>query len=410
MKDREKDRANTKLHLVKDPNPDEKFGSKQDAPEEKKSGRLRLREMMELEEEDDIWEDDEDEEKERPWMIVLTFLGLAVLAAIICAVLWYFTHPGKTEEGGQNGNSNVSGALDPGEGFAGGQPGDEGNPASGQTQGNGEDAASGQTGGGAGNDASRQPDAGDEGNDSSRQPDAGGEGNDSSRQPGAGGEGNDSSQQTGTGEAGYDAEEPQGNREESPNQGTEMSEPAEIPGGQEQEPISGTAGMKFAERQESVTPKDVVNLRSAPTTADEENIVVQCRNGEILTRTGMNDDTGWSRIDYDSQTLYAVTQYLTTDLDYKPPVQASNPNRVSTASGRVVVFTDCDDWISPKEYVNLRTEPSTDEGNDTVSCRLEYGQKAHRTGYSTDSGWSRVEYDGKVLYVVTSLVYVVEPD
>ena len=91
-------------------------------------------------------------------------------------------------------------------------------------------------------------------------------------------------------------------------------------------------------------------------------------------------------------------------------MQAANPNRVSTAGGRVIIFSDCDDWISPKEYVNLRLEPSTDGGNDTVSCQLNYGEKAHRTGYSTDSGWSRVEYDGKVLYVVTSLMYVVEPD
>ena len=91
-------------------------------------------------------------------------------------------------------------------------------------------------------------------------------------------------------------------------------------------------------------------------------------------------------------------------------MQAANPNRVSTAGGRVIIFSDCDDWISPKEYVNLRLEPSTDGGNDTVNCQLNYGEKAHRTGYSTDSGWSRVEYDGKVLYVVTSLMYVVEPD
>ncbi len=374
MKDREKNRANTKLRLVKGSKPDEELGSKQDAPEEKKSGKQRLREMMKLDEEDDevdIWE--EDEEKESPWMLVLTFLGLAVLAAIICAILWYFTHPGKPEDGGQNRNSDVSGMLEPGEASAEGQPGGGENPVSEQTPGNGEDSAPGQA-------------AGDEGDDSSQQSAAE------------------------EGEPEYDAGESPENPEEPVDQGMEMSEQTEISKGQEQEPISGTTGMKFKEQQESVTPKDVVNLRSVPTTTDEENIVVQCRNGEILTRTGMNDDTGWSRIDYDGQTLYAVTRYLTSDLDYKPPVQASDPNRVSTASGRVVVFTDCDDWISPKEYVNLRTEPSTDEGNDTVSCRLEYGQKAHRTGYSTDSGWSRVEYDGKVLYVVTSLIYVVEPD
>ncbi len=153
-----------------------------------------------------------------------------------------------------------------------------------------------------------------------------------------------------------------------------------------------------------------MNLRSVPTTTDEGNIIVQVGNGELLNRSGMNKDTGWSRIEYGGQVLYAVTQYLTTDLDYKPPVQQSNPNRVSTISGRIILFSNCDDWISPKEYVNLRTEPSTTEGESTVSCQLNHGEKAHRTGYSADSGWSRVEYDGKVLYVVTSLMNVVEED
>lgn len=174
-----------------------------------------------------------------------------------------------------------------------------------------------------------------------------------------------------------------------------------------QEPVSGNETMAFTEVQETVTAKDVINLRSLPSTADAENIVTQAQNGETLSRTGINNDTGWSRIDYNGQTLYAVSQYLTTDLSYQPPVPTNNPNRVSTKDGRVIIFTDCDDNISPKEYVNLRLEPSTSEGDSTVHCQLNYGETAHRTGYSPDSGWSRVEYDGKVLYVVTSMVYVV---
>ena len=90
------------------------------------------------------------------------------------------------------------------------------------------------------------------------------------------------------------------------------------------------------------------------------------------------------------------------------PVVTTDPNRVSTKDGRVIVFTDCDDIVTPKEYVNLRLEPSTSEGNATVHCRLNYGETVHRTGISEDSGWSRVEKDGVVCYVVTSLVYVPE--
>ena len=90
------------------------------------------------------------------------------------------------------------------------------------------------------------------------------------------------------------------------------------------------------------------------------------------------------------------------------PVVTTDPNRVSTKDGRVIVFTDCDDIVTPKEYVNLRLEPSASEGNATIHCRLNYGETVHRTGISEDSGWSRVEKDGVVCYVVTSLIYVPE--
>lgn len=171
-----------------------------------------------------------------------------------------------------------------------------------------------------------------------------------------------------------------------------------------QEPVSGNASMSFQEVSDSVTAKDVTNLRSVPSTEDAENVVGQLKNGESLARTGVNSDTGWSRLSLNGETVYAVTQFLTTDLSYKTPVTPSNPNRVSTLDGRVIIFTDCDDHVTPKEYVNLRTEPSTSEGQSTVKCQVNNGESMHRTGYSTDSGWSRVEYNGEVLYVVTSLV------
>ena len=170
----------------------------------------------------------------------------------------------------------------------------------------------------------------------------------------------------------------------------------------------GNGTMSFAECQDKVTPKELINLRSAPSTGQADNIVTQATNGEVLTRTGINSDTGWSRLEYNGQTLYAVSRYLTTDLTYQPPVAEPDPNVVSTKDGRTITFTDCDDNISPKEYVNLRLEPRTSEGNAMVHCRLDYGEIVHRTGISEEFGWSRVEYDGCVLYVVTSYMYVVE--
>lgn len=82
-------------------------------------------------------------------------------------------------------------------------------------------------------------------------------------------------------------------------------------------------------------------------------------------------------------------------------------NKVTTQDGRVIIFMECDDMVTPKEYVNLRTEPSTSRGEATVGCRLNNGEVAHRTGISEEMGWSRVEYNDQVLYVVSSFVNVV---
>ena len=169
-----------------------------------------------------------------------------------------------------------------------------------------------------------------------------------------------------------------------------------------EEPISGTTDMAFTEVSETVTAKDITNIRTAPSTQDAYNIIGQLSNGATVTRTGVNADTGWSRIEYEGQTAYAVTQYLTTDLSYTPPVAANNANRVNTLDGRTIIFVDCDDYITPKEYVNLRTEPSTSEGDATVSTKISGGTVVHRTGISPDAGWSRVEINGQVLYVVSS--------
>ncbi|MDR2043693.1 MAG: hypothetical protein LBQ15_04875 [Clostridium sp.] len=84
----------------------------------------------------------------------------------------------------------------------------------------------------------------------------------------------------------------------------------------------------------------------------------------------------------------------------------TDQNAVVTKDGRKVVFTPCDDIVSPKEEVNLRGEPSTSQGNGTIHYRMLYGDTARRTGVSEETGWSRVEYHGEVLYAVTSYLFV----
>lgn len=324
------------------------MGKKKDDVQEEEIEFMGLEDEDSQADEQEFWDDNWEDEPEpiKPWAMTLIFVGLVVLAAVICAILWRFTH-NETQDPG-TGDAIVTespGLPETDEPTA--APEDQTPAPMDEIQGD-----SGQ----------------DEGDDS---------GTDQTQEPSA---------------------EPGGQPASTPASGQTEESPTL------QEPENGDTGMSFSNLQDSVTPKDVVNLRSVPSTSDENTIVVQASNGEVLTRTGVNPDTGWSRIDYDGQILYAVSQYLTTDLNYKTPVQPSNPNRVSTISGRVIIFTDCDDNITPKEYVNLRTEPSTTEGDATVRCQVSSGETVHRTGYSADSGWSRVEYNGETLYVVTSLM------
>lgn len=67
----------------------------------------------------------------------------------------------------------------------------------------------------------------------------------------------------------------------------------------------------YTEVNEQVTPKIECNLRTEPGTEKEGTIVATIKNGDVVTRTGINPNTGWSRLDYNGQTVYAVSSYLT---------------------------------------------------------------------------------------------------
>ena len=71
-------------------------------------------------------------------------------------------------------------------------------------------------------------------------------------------------------------------------------------------------------------------------------------------------------------------------------------------------FTPCNENVTAKERVNLRSKPSFTDEDSLVLEVLEAGQIAVRTGINTDVGWSRVEYNGQVLYCISSYIYVVE--
>lgn len=145
---------------------------------------------------------------------------------------------------------------------------------------------------------------------------------------------------------------------------------------------------------EQVTAKELTNLRVAATTKSD--VVVSLKNGELVTRIGVGNN-GWSKLQYNGQTVYAITTYLTTDLAKK------ETNEAVTVQKDVVEgheFTPKSDQVTAKEYVNLRVLPTTD--SESVG-QLKSGEFIERTALS-NKGWSRLLYNGQVVYAKTSLL------
>ena len=164
------------------------------------------------------------------------------------------------------------------------------------------------------------------------------------------------------------------------------------------------ANMKFREVNETVTAKDRTNLRDKPSQDSDAKVIYTLTNGETAKRTGISD-SGWSRIEFKGQILYAVSSYLTTDLSIKQP-EAEPPEEPD--DGIQTVFTEVDDWVTAKDTVNLRTLPSVTHEGSEVIAQIKNGDVIHRIGINTDLGWSKVEYNGQILYCVSSYLMTVE--
>ena len=174
--------------------------------------------------------------------------------------------------------------------------------------------------------------------------------------------------------------------------------PTEAPT-QEPVPDDPFADMNFREVYEKVTAKEATNLRDMPSQGAESHVLAVLPNGEVAVRIAVSD-MGWSKLEYNGEEYYAVSSLLTTDLDYRVVVPEDD--------GIKTEFTACNEKVSPKIEVNLRKLPSVTNPEATVVVTLKYGEVVNRTGINTDVGWSRVEYNGEVLYCVSSYVYVVE--
>lgn len=162
-------------------------------------------------------------------------------------------------------------------------------------------------------------------------------------------------------------------------------------------------GIDFTEVNEQVTAKNETNLRSIPST-QESQVVHLLKNGEVVQRTGIGSN-GWDRLIWNGQTVYAVHQYLITDLT---PQQSGGSSQSQQSQKTDVVegmtFTAVAEAVTARDKVNLRDKPSTETGN--VVGVLSYGEAVVRTGISgsADTGWSRLEVNGQVVYASSRLL------
>ncbi len=147
--------------------------------------------------------------------------------------------------------------------------------------------------------------------------------------------------------------------------------------------------LDFAERNETVTAKDKVNLRDHPNTDDRlSNVITQLQNGDMAIRVGISSN-GWSKLVYNGRTCYAVSRYLEVT------------NALSEITEVKTKFLDVEDRVTAKDEVNLRSLPSVEDPNCVVVATLKNGEYVTRTGINGELGWSRVEYNGQTLYCVT---------
>lgn len=155
--------------------------------------------------------------------------------------------------------------------------------------------------------------------------------------------------------------------------------------------------MDFTEVNETVTAKEKTNLRDIPSQDSESQVMYTLSNGETATRTGVSN-SGWSRVILNGETYYAVSNYLTTDLNYQPPAADGS----GSGDGLKTKFTQVEDQVTAKIEVNLRTLPSVTNPDAAVVAVLHNGEVVTRTGINEDYGWSRVDYNGQTLYCVSS--------
>lgn len=154
--------------------------------------------------------------------------------------------------------------------------------------------------------------------------------------------------------------------------------------------------MDFDPVDEQVTAKDETRLRDRPSQDTDSIVLDTLLNGEIAQRIAVST-SGWSKLIFEGETYYAVSSYLTTDLDYDHEMVMGTED----SDGIQTEFSAVNEEVTAKNEVNLRALPSVEHQDADVLARLKNGDIATRVGIS-ENGWSKLVYNGITCYAVSS--------
>ena len=153
------------------------------------------------------------------------------------------------------------------------------------------------------------------------------------------------------------------------------------------------SSVSYTDVNETVWATYSVSIRSAASTdADKLDVLV---GSYSITRTGVGDN-GWSKVDYNGQTGYIKSEYLTTT----KPAAASDSTQQTTEKKQETKET-----VYATAGVNIRAKASADA--DKIGT-LAAGGSITRTG-KTSSGWSRVDYNGQTGYIKSDYLTTTKP-
>jgi len=162
--------------------------------------------------------------------------------------------------------------------------------------------------------------------------------------------------------------------------------------------------MNFQPVEETVTAKEETNLRDIPSQDTDSTVMYLLKNGEEATRIAVSD-SGWSKLVFNGNVYYAVSSYLTTNLNY---TAAPEYEEKTEDDGIKTRFVAVNEQVTAKDEVNLRTLPSVEHPDCKIVTLLKNGTVVTRTGINEEVGWSRVEFEGQTLYCVSSMLKVVK--